>query len=261
MSRRTPRRRWRGRQDPSRRLFAAAFADASNPRCERSSSSSPPRRTTKHSPRRSPTPTPPPPPPPPRRGAVRRRRSSSNVEPRRRETTIATENDAKATAKDAQSDARDRVFGTGTLDPDESAYDVLTCDVVRTSVASVPLEDVGAAPRRGGDGDDVVSSVGDASARAAAGARSAGEDRTARAPLGRAHVRAPVRERRGRRAPVSESAVAVDSGEEETKEKKEKREEGEEEEAGGDAGDRHRTMTRRRGRRWRWSPNDDEEVG
>ena len=53
-----------------------------------------------------------------------------------------------------------------------------------------------------------------------------------RAPLGRAHVRAPVRRAARQKSASLESAVAVDSGEEETKEKKEKREEGGEEEAG-----------------------------
>ena len=226
---------------------AAAFADASNPRCERSSSSSPPRRTTKHSPRRSPTPTPPPPPPPPRRGAVRRRRSSSNVEPRRRRRRSRRRTTRRRRRK-TPNPTRATVFSSGTLDPDEFAYDVLTCDVVRTSVASVPLEDASASlPRRGGDGAMTSYPL----SATLPPARPPAPDppvriEPPRAPLGRAHVRAPVRrERRGRRAPVSR-APSRSTREEETKEKKEKREEGGEEEAG---------------RRWRSSPNDDEEAG
>ena len=149
------------------------------------------------------------------------------------ETTIATENDAKATAKDAQSDARDRVFGTGTLDPDESAYDVLTCDVVRTSVASVPLEDASASLR----GAVATAMTSYPLSATLPPARPPAPDppvriEPPRAPLGRAHVRAPVRRAARQKSASLESAVAVDSGEEETKEKKEKREEGGEEEAG-----------------------------
>ena len=147
------------------------------------------------------------------------------------ETTIATENDAKATVKDAQSDARDRVVGT--LGPDEFAYDVLTCDVVRTSVASVPLEDASASLR----GAVATAMTSYPLSAVLPPARPPAPDppvriEPPRAPLGRAHVRAPVRRAARQKSASLESAVAVDSGEEETKEKKEKREEGGEEEAG-----------------------------
>ena len=170
------------------------------------------------------------------------------------ETTIATENDAKATVKDAQSDARDRVVGT--LGPDEFAYDVLTCDVVRTSVASVPLEDASASLR----GAVATAMTSYPLSAVLPPARPPAPDppvriEPPRAPLGRAHVRAPVRRAARQKSASLESAVAgrLRGGGDEGKEREEGR--GRRGGGGGDAGDRHRTMTRR------WDDGFDRDAG
>ena len=143
-----------------------------------------------------------------------------------RATTVAT-NDAKATVNDAQSDARDRVVGT--LGPDEFAYDVLTCDVVRSSVAGVPLEGASASLR----GAVATAMTSYPLSAVLPPARPPAPDPPVRieppkAPLGRAHVRAPVR----RAARQKSASLPAEIGAEEKKEKEEKREEGGEEEVG-----------------------------
>ena len=232
VSRRTPRRRWRGRQDPrgdcSPRRSRMRRTRAAN---------APPRRL--------------------RRGGRQNTRQDARRRRRRRLRRLRRVGArrgggarAQTSSRDAGDDDRDgeRREGDGERRPIRRARPCFRDRDPRPGRVRVRRADVrrgaherreraaggrvGVAPRRGGDGDDVVSSVGDASARAAAGARSAGEDRTAQGAArtrarssasqesGEAEERQSRERRRGRLR------------EEETKEKKEKREEGGEEEAG-----------------------------
>ena len=132
-------------------------------------------------------------------------------------TAIAT-----AIAKDARDRDRDR-----DPDPDEFAYDVLTCDVVRSSVAGVPLEGASASLR----GAVATAMTSYPLSAVLPPARPPAPEppvkiEPPKAPLGRAHVRAPVR-----RAAAANAAPAEDRAEEK-KEKEEKGEEGGEEEVG-----------------------------
>jgi hypothetical protein len=145
---------------------------------------------------------------------------------RRAETTsrakTAEEGDGAAIATAFAKDARDR-----DPDPDEFAYDVLTCDVVRSSVAGVPLEGASASLR----GAVATAMTSYPLSAVLPPARPPAPEppvkiEPPKAPLGRAHVRAPVR-----RAAAA-TAAAVEDGAVEKKEKEEKGEEGGEEEAG-----------------------------
>ena len=143
-----------------------------------------------------------------------------------RATTAEDRGDGAAIATAMAKDARERDRERDS-DPDEFAYDVLTCDVVRSSVAGVPLEGASASLR----GAVATAMTSYPLSAVLPPARPPAPEppvkiEPPKAPLGRAHVRAPVR-----RAAAATAAPAED-GAEEKKEKEKKGEEGGEEEVG-----------------------------